>query len=95
MGKQIIATNIDGLLIEHEAFIEPHKDWFKRAIEKTGDSSLEKWIGKENYFLGVNEAMEKIMPKASATSMLFTKALQKMVSTRCYKIYSRTSKNYK
>jgi len=65
MEKPILATNIDGLLLEHEVFMEPHKAWFKRAIEKTGDDSLKKWIGKENYFLGVNQAMEKIMPDSS------------------------------
>ena len=66
MEKPIIVTNLDGLLIEHEAFIEPHKAWFDRAIKKTGDSSLENWKGKENYFKGVNIAMEKIMPDATS-----------------------------
>lgn len=65
MEKPIIATNIDGLLIEHEAFVEPHKAWFERAIKKTKDNSLRKWIGEINYFPGVNEAMEKILPDAS------------------------------
>jgi phosphoglycolate phosphatase-like HAD superfamily hydrolase len=65
MEKRILVTNIDSLLIEHEAFIEPHKDWFERAIKKTKDNSLRKWIGREDYFLGVNEAMEKILPHSS------------------------------
>ena len=65
MEKPIIATNLNGLLIEHKAFIEPHKDWFDRAIEKTGDISLANWKGKEDYFKGVNLAMEKIMPDAT------------------------------
>lgn len=65
MDKPILATNIDGLLLEHDVFYEPHKDWFKRAIKKTKDNSLEKWIGRKDYFLGVNEAMKKIMPKVS------------------------------
>jgi len=65
MEKPIIATNIDGLLIESKAFIEPHKAWFERAIKKTKNDSLRKWIGRENYFLGVNEAMEKILPRTS------------------------------
>jgi hypothetical protein len=65
MEKPIIVTNIDGLLIENVAFIEPHKAWFERAIKKTKDDSLRKWVGREDYFLGVNEAMAKIMPKAS------------------------------
>jgi phosphoglycolate phosphatase-like HAD superfamily hydrolase len=65
MEKPIIATNLDDLLIKHEVFFEPHKDWFDRAIEKTGDKSLENWKGKENYFPGVNLAMEKIMPDAT------------------------------
>jgi phosphoglycolate phosphatase-like HAD superfamily hydrolase len=63
--KPIIATNIEGLLIENKAFIEPHKVWFERAIKKTKDNSLKKWIGREDYFIGVNEAMEKLMPSAS------------------------------
>jgi hypothetical protein len=65
MGKPILATNIDGLLIRHEAFIEPHKAWFDRAIKKTGDKSLGEWKGRTDYFLGVDKAMEKLMPKAS------------------------------
>lgn len=65
MGKPILATNIDGFLINHSAFIEPHKAWFERAIKRTKDNSLRKWIGKQDYFPGVNEAMEKILPNAS------------------------------
>ena len=65
MEKPIIATNIDGLLIEHSTFVEPHRKWFERAIEKTGDGSLRKWIGADPYFPGVNIAMEKIMPNAT------------------------------
>jgi len=34
MQKPILATNIDGLLLEHEVFTEPHRGWFKRAIKK-------------------------------------------------------------
>ncbi len=65
MEKPIITTNIDGLTIDHSAFIEPHKYWFERAINKTKDNSLKRWIGKEDYFLGVNEAMKKILPNAT------------------------------
>ena len=65
MEKPIIATNIDGLLIEHSAFVEPHREWFERAIKKTGDESLRKYIGADPYFPGVNIAMEKIMPDAT------------------------------
>jgi len=65
MEKSILVTNVDGLLFTHETFIEPHRSWFKRAIEKTGDDSLNKWIGKKDYFLGVNEAMKKLMPNAT------------------------------
>lgn len=65
MEKPILATNIDGLLLDHDVFFEPHKYWFERAIKKTKDNSLKKWAGKEDYFLGVNEAMQKIMPNAS------------------------------
>ncbi|MGY4884577.1 MAG: hypothetical protein ACP5NZ_03290 [Nanobdellota archaeon] len=63
--KPILATNIDGLLIDHSAFIEPHRVWFDRAILLTKDNSLGKWKGHPKYFDGVNEAMEKILPKAT------------------------------
>jgi len=66
MEKPILATNIDGFLIKHNAFIEPHKAWFDKAIKLTGDKTLEKWKGKKDYFRGVDLAMEKIMPKASS-----------------------------
>jgi hypothetical protein len=65
MDKQILATNIDGFLIDHSAFIEPHRIWFDRAILLTKDDSLGKWKGHTEYFKGVNEAMQKIMPDAS------------------------------
>jgi len=65
MEKPILATNIDGFLIKHAAFIEPHKAWFDRVIRLTGDKSLEKWKGRKDYFTGVDIAMAKIMPEAS------------------------------
>ena len=64
MQKPILATNLDGFLIDHSAFIEPHRIWFDRAILLTKDDSLKKWKGHKEYFLGVNEAMKKIMPNA-------------------------------
>jgi len=63
--KPILATNIDGFLIDHSAFIEPHKIWFDRAILLTKDDSLSEWKGHKDYFKGVNIAMEKILPNAS------------------------------
>ena len=65
MEKPVLATNIDGLLIAHEAFVEPHKAWFDRAIKKTKDYSLEKWKGQENYWPGVVQAMKLMMPEAT------------------------------
>ncbi len=65
MKKPILATNIDNLLIAHEAFVEPHKAWFDRAIKKTGNKSLSKWKGAEPYWPGVDEAMKQLMPNAS------------------------------
>lgn len=65
MNKPILATNIDGFLIKHKAFSEPHKAWFDRAIKLTGDKSLGQWKDKKDYFKGVDLAMLKIMPTAS------------------------------
>lgn len=65
MKKPILATNIDGFLIKHEAFIIPHEAWFRRAIQITGDKTLEKWIPKKDYFKGVDQAMAQIMPQGS------------------------------
>lgn len=65
MKKPIIATNIDGLLIKHKAFVEPHKAIWKKLIEKTGNKDLTKWIGRKDYFIGVNLAMDAIMPQSS------------------------------
>jgi len=65
MEKPIIATNIDDLLIKHIAFVEPHKAVWGRLIEKTGNKELAKWIGKKDYFIGVNLAMDQIMPNAT------------------------------
>ena len=65
MRKPVLATNIDGFLIKHEAFVKPHEAWFDRAVKLTGDKTLAEWKGKKNYFLGVDKAMEKIMPLAT------------------------------
>ena len=65
MKKPIIATNLDDLLIKHEAFVEPHKKVWATLIKKTKNKSLAKWIGKPDYFVGVNLAMDKLMPKAT------------------------------
>jgi len=65
MEKPIIATNIDGFLIKHRAFVEPHKAVWQVLIEKTGNPDLAKWIGKKDYFIGVNLAMDAIMPQAT------------------------------
>lgn len=70
MAKPLLVTNIDDLLIKHRAFTEPHRDWFKRAIKKTGDKSLKKWVGKKEYFPGVMQAMAQIMPKASSKKQI-------------------------
>lgn len=63
--KPILATNIDNLLIKHEAFVEPHKKVWAKLIKEAKEKSLAKWIGKKDYFIGVNLAMDKIMPKAT------------------------------
>ena len=65
MEKPILATNMDGFLIKHSAFIEPHKEWFDKAISLTKDVSLAEWKGRKDYFTGVDIAMKKIMPSAS------------------------------
>lgn len=65
MVKPILATNLDDLLIKHEAFVEPHKLVWGRLIEKTGNKDLAKWINKKDYFIGVNLAMDQIMPQAT------------------------------
>ena len=65
MAKPILATNIDGFLIKHSAFFEPHRTWFDRAILLTKNAELKSWKGREDYFKGVDEAMKQIMPKAT------------------------------
>jgi len=64
--KPIIATNIDGFLIKREAFWGgPHRIGFDRLIMLTKDPSLKQWVGKPDYFKGVDIAMKKIMPDAT------------------------------
>ncbi|MDP1728775.1 MAG: hypothetical protein Q8L27_01060, partial [archaeon] len=65
MTRPILVTNLDDLLIKHEAFTKPHEKVWKVLIKKTGDKDLAKWIDKKDYFIGVNLAMDKIMPKAT------------------------------
>jgi len=63
--RPILSTNLDDLLIKHEAFSKPHESVWQTLIKKTCDESLKKWIGKPDYFIGVNLAMDKLMPKAT------------------------------
>ncbi len=63
--KQIIATTLSGLFIKSTPWKEAHKIWFERMVEETGDESFRQWIGKADYFEGVNLAMAKLMPDAS------------------------------
>ena len=64
-SKPLLATNIDDLLIKHEAFSEPHKTVWAELIQKTGNKDLAQWIGKKDYFIGVNLAMDQLMPEAT------------------------------
>jgi phosphoglycolate phosphatase-like HAD superfamily hydrolase len=65
MTKEILATNIDGLLIKHEAFIKPHELWFDRAISLTGNASFAEYKGRKDYFKGVDKVMKILMPQAT------------------------------
>ena len=65
MNKKVIAVNLAGFLIKEKAFLIPHEHWFKKASEKTGNQKFLNWIGKEDYFQGVDDAMEQIMPDAA------------------------------
>ncbi len=76
MAKPILATNLEDLLINHKAFMEPHKKVWATLIKKTGNKSLAKWIGRKDYFIGVNLAMDELMPKATRE--------EKTLQVRCW-----------
>ncbi len=63
--KPIIATTLSGLFIKSKPWKEAHNLWFEQMVKETGDESLRQWVGKANYFEGVNLAMSKLMPDAS------------------------------
>lgn len=63
MKKPIIATNLVGLFIKREAWDNAHKIWYEDAAKKLNDNSVLKWVGRKDYFKGVDEVMQRLYPK--------------------------------
>lgn len=63
MEKPIIATNLVGLFIKREAWDKAHILWYENAAKTLNDNSVLKWIGREDYFKGVDEVMQRLYPK--------------------------------
>jgi phosphoglycolate phosphatase-like HAD superfamily hydrolase len=62
MEKPIIATTLSGLFIKKEAWDKAHTVWYENAAKKLNDKSILKWIGRQDYFKGVDEIMQKLYP---------------------------------
>ena len=65
MKKPIIATTLAGLFIKREAWDKAHRIWYKDAAKKLNDESILKWVGREDYFRGVDEVMQRLYPGLS------------------------------
>ncbi|MFQ5531575.1 MAG: HAD family hydrolase [Candidatus Nanoarchaeia archaeon] len=62
MEKPIIATTLKGLFVAGEAWDEAHEIWYKDASEKLNDLSVMNWIGRDDYFKGVDDVMKRLYP---------------------------------
>ena len=60
MKKPIIATTLAGLFIKKEAWDKAHIIWYEEAAKKLNDESVLKWVGRADYFKGVDEVMKKL-----------------------------------
>lgn len=63
--KPIIATTLVNLFVDEKPWKEAHKLWFYKVAHELNDESFFQWIEKENYFEGVDNAMEELMPNSS------------------------------
>jgi FMN phosphatase YigB (HAD superfamily) len=62
MEKPIIATTLAGLFIKREAWDKAHRIWYEDAAQTLNDNSILKWVGREDYFKGVEEVMQRLYP---------------------------------
>ena len=65
MEKPIIATTLSGLFLKSDPWDKAHELWFEERAEELNDKSILKWVGREDYFKGVDEVMKKLYPKFS------------------------------
>ncbi len=62
MEKPIIATTLSGLFVKTDPWKNASSMWFEKAALQLHDNSVLEWIGKENYFDGVDEVMQRVYP---------------------------------
>ena len=62
MEKPILATTLSGLFIKKEAWDKAHAVWYEDAAKKLNDKSILKWVGKQDYFKGVDDVMQRLYP---------------------------------
>jgi phosphoglycolate phosphatase-like HAD superfamily hydrolase len=60
---KIIATTLSGLFLKKEAWNNAHLLWYKNAAKELNDNSILKWVNKKDYFIGVDEVMQRLYPK--------------------------------
>ncbi len=65
MEKPILATTLSGLFIKSEAWTNAHTLWYENASRKLNDESVKQWIGREDYFKGVDKVMKRLYPSLS------------------------------
>lgn len=65
MTQPTIAVGLKGVLMHSEAWDGAHKAWFEKYAQELGDENILKWVGREDYFRGVNEIMQRAMPNAT------------------------------
>ena len=65
MEKPIIATNLVGLFINSTPWTNAHKLWYEDRAKELNDQSIMEWVGRENYFQGVDIVMKRLFPDLS------------------------------
>ncbi len=63
--KPIIATTLTGLFIKQEPWDEAHTLWYENAAKELNDPSVKEWIGRKDYFKGVDLVMKRLYPSLS------------------------------
>jgi len=61
----VLAVGLKGVIIDTKAWDIAHEKWFEEYAHKLQDPTILDWVGRDDYFTGVDKVIKRIMPNAS------------------------------